>query len=138
MTFAPFLIGDATYPNRTYLQKNFKTHIHVNVDKIRYNSNMNLGKVVIENAFGSLKNRWRILKHFNFKVDKASSITIVCCVLHNYCEMWGAPKLGLTNEKIRNDNLMGFGVDRLHIFRKGEQAKVENEILKRVFSFNNQ
>jgi hypothetical protein len=26
----------------------------------------------------------------------------------------------------------------LHIFRKGEQAKVENEILKRVFSFNNQ
>jgi hypothetical protein len=70
---------------------------------------------------------------FNFKVDKASPITIVCCVLHNCCELWGAPKLGLTNEKIRSDNLMGFGVDRLSIFRKGEQAKVEGEMLKRVF-----
>ncbi len=103
------------------------------MDKIRYDSNMNLGKVVIKNAFGFLKNRWRILKHFNFKIDKASPITIVCCVLHNYCEMWGAPKLGLTNAKIRSDNLMGFGVDRLPIFRKGKQVKVEGELLKRVF-----
>jgi hypothetical protein len=103
------------------------------VDKIKYDFNMNLGKVVMENAFGSLKNRWRILKHFKFKIDKASPITIVCCVLHNYCEIWGAPRLGLTNAKIRNDNLMGFVVDRLLIFRKGEQPKVEGEILKRIF-----
>jgi hypothetical protein len=33
---------------------------------------MNKGKVVIENAFGSLKNQWPILKHFNSKVDKAA------------------------------------------------------------------
>jgi hypothetical protein len=67
------------------------------VDKIKYDSNINLRKVVIENAFGSLRNRWRILKHFNFKIDKASLITILCCVLHNYYEMWGAPIL--TNAK---------------------------------------
>jgi hypothetical protein len=29
--------------------------------------------------------------------------------------MWGAPKFKLTNVKIRCDNLMGFGVDRLLI-----------------------
>jgi hypothetical protein len=62
------------------------------VDKIKYDSNMNSRRVVIENAFGSLKNRWTILKHFKSKVDKASPITIVCCVLHNYCEMWGVLK----------------------------------------------
>jgi hypothetical protein len=45
---------------------------------------------MIENAFGSLKNRWQILKHFKSRVDKALPITIACCVLHNYCEMWGA------------------------------------------------
>jgi hypothetical protein len=84
---------------------------------------MNLRKVVIENAFGFLKNIWRILKHFNFKIDKASPITVVYCVLHNYCEMWGAPKLGLTNAKIRNDNLMGLGVDRLPIFLKRKASK---------------
>jgi len=65
-------------------------------------------------------NRWRILKHFNSKVDKASPIIIACCVLQNSCEMWGASKPKLTNEKIKGDNLMGFSVDKLLIVRKGE------------------
>jgi hypothetical protein len=65
-------------------------------------------------------NRWIILKRFNFKVDKTSPITIVCCKLQNYCEMWGALKLRLANARIRGDNLMGFGVDKLPIIREGE------------------
>ncbi len=56
-------------------------------------------------------NRWRILKHFNSKVDKTSPITITCCVLQNYCEMWGPSKPRLANARIKCDNLMGFGVD---------------------------
>jgi len=87
MRCTTFLIGDVTYLIRTYLQKNWKTHNFANVDKTRYDSNMNLRKVVIENAFGSLKNRWRFLKHFNYRVDKASPISIACFVFHNYCEM---------------------------------------------------
>jgi hypothetical protein len=38
-------------------------------------------------------------KHFNSKANKASPITIFCCVLHNYCEMWGASELRFTNAK---------------------------------------
>jgi hypothetical protein len=34
--------------------------------------------------------------------------------------MWGVPKPRLANAKIRGDNLMGFGVDRLLIVKKGE------------------
>ncbi len=60
----PFLIGDVTYPNCNYLQKNWKPCNPTDVDKIRYDFNMNLKRVVIENAFGFLKNRWRSLKHF--------------------------------------------------------------------------
>jgi hypothetical protein len=63
------------------------------------------------------------LKWFYSRIDKASPITIICCVLHNYYEMWGAPKPKLANAKIRGDNLMGFGVNRLFIIREGEQAK---------------
>jgi hypothetical protein len=44
-------------------------------------------------------NRWKILKHFNSKVDKTSPIIIVCCVLQNYYEMWDALKLRLTKCK---------------------------------------
>ncbi len=83
MRCIPFLIGDVAYSIYTYLQKNWKTCNPTNVDKIIYDSNMNSRKVVIENAFDYVKNRWRILKHF----DKTSLITIVCCVFHNYCEM---------------------------------------------------
>jgi hypothetical protein len=92
MGCTPFLIGDITYLIHTYLQKNWKICNPTNVEKIKYDSNMNLGKVVTENV-GSLKNRWKILKHLNYRVDKTSPITIVCCVFHNYCEMWGALEL---------------------------------------------
>jgi hypothetical protein len=47
---------------------------------------------------------WKILKHFNSKVDRASPLIVFCCVLHKYCEIWGSSELGLTNEKIRGDN----------------------------------
>ncbi len=72
------------------------------------------------------------MKHFNSKVDKASPITIACCVLQNYCEIWGASKPKFTNARIRGDNLMGFGVDRLLFVRKGEQAKAKGERLNRI------
>lgn len=55
-----YIIGDTTNPNIPYMLKNYK---HVNpavVDKMRFDSAVNGGRVVIEQAFGSLKNRWRI------------------------------------------------------------------------------
>jgi hypothetical protein len=87
MRCTPFLIGDVAYTIHTYLQNNWRIRNPMDVDKIGYDPNMNLGKVVRENAFGSLKNRWKILKHFNYRVDRASPIIIVCCVFHNYCEI---------------------------------------------------
>ncbi len=58
------------------------------MDKIWYDSNP---RVAIENAFGSLKNRWHILKHLNSRDDRTSRV-VATCVLHNYCMDWGAPK----------------------------------------------
>jgi hypothetical protein len=40
---------------------------------------------LIENAFGALKNRWKIFKKFNICVDWAPMITLACCTLHNSC-----------------------------------------------------
>ncbi len=93
---------------------------------------MNSEKVVIEYAFGSLKNRWKILKHFNSIVNKTLPIIVACCVLHNYYEMWGVPEPRLANARIKGDNLMGFGVDRLPFVKEGKQAKTEGERLRRT------
>jgi len=46
--------------------------------------------------------------------------------------MWGAPEPGLTNAKIRGDNLMGFNVSRLPTIKKGGQVKIEGERLRRI------
>ena len=48
---------------------------------------MNSGRVVIEHAFGALKSRWRILKHF-ISMDKAATVTLTYCVFHNFCEIY--------------------------------------------------
>ncbi len=50
----------------------------------------------------------------------------------NYCEMWGASKPKLANARIKGDNLIGFGVDRLFILRKGQKAKEKGERSRRV------
>jgi hypothetical protein len=61
----PYLFGDAAYPIQYYIFKGFKLQHFNMVDEIRFNRAMNKGHVVIENPFGTLKNRWRILRIFN-------------------------------------------------------------------------
>ena len=50
---------------------------------MKFDSAVNGGMVVIEQVFGSLKNRWRILKAFNILVEKIVGVILICCVLHN-------------------------------------------------------
>jgi hypothetical protein len=54
-----------------------------------FDKSVNSGRVIIEHAFGALKNRWRILKHFNMSMDKAATVTLAYCVLHNFYEIYG-------------------------------------------------
>ncbi len=98
MKCTPYIIGDVAYPIRPYLQKNWKTHNAVDVDKhIYYDSNMNLERIFIKNAFGSLKNKWCLLKHYNSRVDRVVIVVVACYVRHNSCLKWGAFESGPPN-----------------------------------------
>jgi len=110
----PYFMNDSIYPIRIYLSKNWKSHNLNDVNKRRYDSNLNSRKVILDNVLGSLKNKWWILKIFN---------VVVCCVLHNYCEMWKIPKLGHLNDVIKRDNLARFKVDG---DKKSKQNEQEN------------
>ncbi len=69
----PYIIGDVAYQIQPYLQKNWKTCNVVDVDKQRYDSSMNLVRVIIKNAFGSLKKGgayWDILIQGVLKLQK--------------------------------------------------------------------
>ena len=49
----------------------------------------------IEQAFGMLKNRWRILKHVCVFYEHTTDVVDACVALHNYCifatDVWPKP-----------------------------------------------
>ena len=51
-----------------------------------FNKALSRVKVVIEQAFGMLKGRWRcLLDKLDESVDKILQTIIACCILHNIC-----------------------------------------------------
>jgi hypothetical protein len=109
----PYLMNDSIYPIYIYLPKNWKSHNLNDINKRRYDSNMISKKVILENVLGSSKNKWWILKIFN---------VIICCVFHNYCEMWKIPTLGHLNDVKRKSTLQDLMFTKI----KGMQNKQEN------------
>lgn len=51
-------------------------------------------RVVIENTFGRLKNRWRCLnkdRTLHYRPQKCAQIITACCVLHNIALKYNVP-----------------------------------------------
>ncbi len=64
------------------------------LNKHKYVCSVNSKKVIIENAFGSLKTKWHILKHFNSRVDRATKVVVIYCILTTVGSKhgWGTQK----------------------------------------------
>lgn len=59
-----------------------------------YTSLHGKARVVIENTFGRLKNRWRCVnkdRTLHYSPEKCAKIIIACCVLHNIALKFGVP-----------------------------------------------
>uniref|UniRef100_A0A9J8B1E5 C2H2-type domain-containing protein n=1 Tax=Cyprinus carpio carpio TaxID=630221 RepID=A0A9J8B1E5_CYPCA len=82
------LIGDAAYPLKNWLMKGFTNHHALTPQQRLYNYRLSSARMVIENAFGRLKGRWRcLLKRNDVNTALMSDVVAACCVLHNICEM---------------------------------------------------
>lgn len=47
-------------------------------------------RIVVENAFGRLKARWRrLIKQNDMAVKNVPKVIAACCILHNICEIHG-------------------------------------------------
>ena len=81
-----YLLGDSAYPLSTFLIKPF---VNSQIpSQIRFNVIHSLHRVVIENAFGRLKNRFIALKDLNTrKISNAIKFTECAIILHNFLEL---------------------------------------------------
>ncbi|MCO5599640.1 hypothetical protein L7F22_053746 [Adiantum nelumboides] len=58
-------------------------------EKKKFDRKLSKGRVKVENAFGLLKNRWRILRDMNVDIALAPTIVGACCMLHNFVQLCG-------------------------------------------------
>jgi len=80
-----YLLGDSAYPLSNFLIKPF-INTQNNL-QIQFNITHSSHRVVVENAFGRLKNRFGCLKELNVrKISTAVCLTECCIILHNFLE----------------------------------------------------
>ena len=86
----PFLVGDSAYPLSTWLMKPFPHNSALSDRQKTFNYRLSRARIVVENAFGRLKARWRRLtKQNDMEVSHVPQIVTACCILHNICEIHG-------------------------------------------------
>lgn len=81
------IIGDAAFPLLTWLMKPFQNEIRMPIIEKNFNYRLSSARMVIENSFGRLKGRWRILlRKPDVHIDTMRKIIYTCFLLHNFCE----------------------------------------------------
>ncbi|XP_024875548.1 protein ALP1-like [Temnothorax curvispinosus] len=79
-----YLLGDSAYPCLKQLIVPYRDNGHLTHAQRNFNQKLSSCRVVIENAFGCLKQRFRQLYHFKLRdIIRMVRIIHACCVLHN-------------------------------------------------------
>ena len=85
-----FLIGDSAYPLHTWLMKPFPHNGNLTREQKPYNYRIFRARIVVENAYGRLKARWRrLMKRNDIHTNHIPNIIAAACILHNMCEVHG-------------------------------------------------
>lgn len=84
------IIGDSAYPLQTWLMKPFIDSPSLTNEQKHFNYRLSRARIVVENAFGRLKARWRhLMKRNDMRMDGVPCVISACCILHNLCEIHG-------------------------------------------------
>ncbi|CAC5361764.1 unnamed protein product [Mytilus coruscus] len=104
-TITPFIIGDAAYPLMPWLIKPFRDNGALSAEKRYFNYMLSRARMVVENAFGRLKGRWRcLMKRNDSSTLFVPDVAECCCTLHNICETFlnEFPEEWLEQEEMNN------------------------------------
>uniref|UniRef100_A0A2H1WHW7 SFRICE_008278 n=1 Tax=Spodoptera frugiperda TaxID=7108 RepID=A0A2H1WHW7_SPOFR len=87
-----WLLGDSVYPQRPWMMTPYAESSNPIAEM--YNKKHSATRIVIENTFGRLKNRWRCVckdRVLHYKPAKCAQIIIACCILHNIATDFNIP-----------------------------------------------
>ncbi|XP_035986731.1 putative nuclease HARBI1 [Fundulus heteroclitus] len=86
----PVILGDPAYPLLPWLTKPYPENAGTTEAQKKYNFIHSRSRIVVENAFGRLKGRWRrLLKRIDNNTSNVPNVIAACCTLHNICETQG-------------------------------------------------
>ena len=85
----PIILGDSAYPLLKWLIKPFSDNGQLSSPTKEFNYRLSRARIVIENAFGRLKGRWRcLLKRNDINLQNLPNVVAACATLHNMCEIY--------------------------------------------------
>ena len=83
-----YLIGDAGFPLKPWLLTPYRESPNMHPDSRLYNEKLSSSRMVVEQSFGELKSRWRVLLHGIHAIpERAAEMALSCVILHNICRM---------------------------------------------------
>ncbi|XP_044184341.1 protein ALP1-like [Acropora millepora] len=81
----PLILGDSAFPFRSWLMKPYTSAVLTPSQKY-YNYRLSRARMSIEEAYGELKDRWRVLQRkCESAQEEVRDNTLACIVLHNIC-----------------------------------------------------
>ena len=84
LAFPYVIIADDAFPLMQYILKPYSQTGLTRKRRI-FNYRLSRARRVVENAFGSLANRFRVfMTPFALVPEKVEAITMACCTLHNF------------------------------------------------------
>lgn len=91
------ILGDSAYPISKFLLTPYRDNGHLTREQKKFNYCLSSTRVMIEQAFGILKNKFRILEHLDTEsLRNGSKIILACAILHNFIINKGNPSEYLT------------------------------------------
>jgi len=78
------VLADSAFPCTPHVMPSIKASLATTRKKKNYNAILSKTRILIEHAFGDIKNTFRRLHYIYAHVEKAVRIISCCCALHNF------------------------------------------------------
>ncbi|KAK7884157.1 hypothetical protein WMY93_027280 [Mugilogobius chulae] len=116
-----YILGDSAYPLQNWLLKPYHDNGRLTQEQKLYNRKTSKVRVVVENAFGRLKGRWRcLMKRNDCGLELTKRMILACCALHNLCESHGEVYRSAWDGRAEDEDVAPVDAPPLSQRRRGE------------------